>query len=264
MRILPTSPRRRRRIIREGLVLAIAVAVATAVLLLPGSPRSREGQARPEGSAQIVPRERDVPLTAARRRAVNRLLDRFVATAVERRDPALAWSLSGPELRGATRRAEWLAGRLPVYPYSPRGTSFHDWTLDWSTESSIGIDLLLQPRAGATANPIAFRVELGRHKGRWLVDYWLPVASFAPVAETPSTSRADLGQRTQATVPAASNGLAWLVAPLAILAAAAILVPTGLALAAWTRRRRRRAVLPPASRDMPQLPSTVTRRPPPP
>jgi hypothetical protein len=189
-------------------------------------------------------------VTAATRRAIDATLDSFVPEAVERLDPAAAWALAGPGLRAGTTRADWVAGRLPVYPYQARGRTFHGWTPSYASPGQVGFDLLLQPRRGAKTGVIAFSVIMRLVRGRWLVDYWAPVASYSPAGAKPQIiGPGDLvppSERGRDQAGSARLGAIWLVVPVAVISLAGIFA-IGFAVVGWRRRRvgRGRGALPP-------------------
>jgi hypothetical protein len=179
----PRSPRARRRAWWAAGLLAFAGAFVVLQVALP------HGGAFPDtsrpGRPQIVHTPRAVPLTPERRRAINAVLDAFVPAAVERDDPQRARSLVTPAFRAGISRADWARGKLPVIPYDARGERFHGWTLDYSLQREVSVDVMLQPAATEKLGAIAFTAVFKRERGRWLVDAFIPAASFAPAnAET--------------------------------------------------------------------------------
>ena len=177
------SPRARRRAWWAAGLLALAGVFVVLQVVLPRG-GSLPDTSRP-GRAQIVYTPRAVPLTPARRRAINALLDEFVPTAVERRDPARALSLVTPALHAGISREAWDRGNLPVIPYKARGTHFHGWTLDYSLQREVSVDVMLQPAETEKRGAIAFTAVFKRERGKWLVDAFIQAASFAPAnAET--------------------------------------------------------------------------------
>jgi hypothetical protein len=137
------------------------------------------------GRPQIVSTPRAVPLTTDRRRAINAVLDAFVPSAVERKVPLRALALVTPAFRAGISRKDWARGKLPVIPYDARGERFHGWTLDYSLAREVAVDVMLQPAATEQRGAIAFTAVFKRAQGRWLVDAFIPAASFAPAnAET--------------------------------------------------------------------------------
>jgi hypothetical protein len=73
---------------------------------------------------------------------------------------------------------------MPVYPYTPRDTKFHDWRLTYSYPNDVGFDILLHPR-DPKEDVLAFSYEVRKVRGRWLVENVAPVATFAPVGAKP-------------------------------------------------------------------------------
>jgi hypothetical protein len=233
---LPSSPRRRRRLAWAVAGLAVAALVAAGVATLPTGKPAAPAEPLSNEPAQLPPRERPLRLSAADRQAVNAVLDRFVPAAVERRDPAAAYGLVTRRLRGDDRRETWARGALPVMQFPARGTRFHDWSLKYVDENGVGFDLLLQPRPKAKIGPIMFAVDLERIGGRWLVDSFGPIATFAPVG-APARVRAvgDFSpQPTGGEVEEGRLSAAWLLLPVGFLG---LLAALGLIWAVTSCRR---------------------------
>jgi hypothetical protein len=179
MSLLPSSARARRRLGYLGVVL-VAGAAFWGFSLLEPAPKRIAAEPTDPGAPQIVGRERQVPLRAADRRAIDRTLDAFVPAAVERKDPLAAYRLATRGLRTSATRAEWARGDIPVYPYP--ASEKRDWTLNFSFPGHVSLDLFVQPRPGADVGPIAFTVEMRRSgERRWLVDSFFPTAIFPKV-----------------------------------------------------------------------------------
>jgi hypothetical protein len=120
-------------------------------------------------------------LSASDRKVIDRTIDILVNSAVKRRDVAASFDIVTPTLRAGMTRKEWSRGSIPIYPYPARGTRFHGWTVKYVTPGEIAVELMLQPRSGAEVGPILFDVYLDPVRGRWLVDSFMPVATFAPL-----------------------------------------------------------------------------------
>lgn len=209
--------------------------------------------AHPERTVYPTPAARRVPLTAADRRAIDALLDRFVPAALARRNPGDAFALSTPALQNGSTRSDWQRGAVPVYPFSPRETTFHYWTLDASYGDQASLDLLLQPRRGAATGAIAFTFRLRRLGGRWLVDSVAPAAIFAPQGKPANIKAGPDFSAPPLRAGGATHrlGALWLAVPLGLVGALA-LVPIGVLLLGWLREerpfRRERRELPPLPR----------------
>ncbi len=230
----PGSPRARRRLLWIGGLLLVTVVAAAAVVALPKGHEAKE-VFRPGAWVPSTPKK--APMTAARRQAVNRVLDTFVPAAVERKDPMRALPLVTPAYRSGTSRREWSRGELPVFPFFTSNRSFHTWTLNYSYPQEVSIEILLHPAAKETLGAQAFTVVLKETKGRWLIDSFVPSASFAPQTKTPKIlAQPDF---TPFADGRGSNRLSaqWLLLPAAILALI-VLVPIGIGLAKLRRSRR--------------------------
>lgn len=237
MRIL-SSPRMRRRLAWSLAAVGLAGGAAAFVVLMPWTSGSRKETLSPGSPNPVTPKPRRV--TAPDRRAIDATLDTFVAHAVRRRDAGVAYKLVTPEFRAGTSRAEW-SRQVPVYPYPAAGRTFHGWTIAYSNTDEVGIRLLLRPRHGARVGPISFDVTLKKLHGAWLVDSFLPGATFAPL-DTPAKVRATPDFTPQTQDEGGSSGESrvggvYTVIPFAILGA--LLIGLALwALARWYRSRR--------------------------
>jgi hypothetical protein len=181
MPLLPSSPRARRRLGFLGVVLVLGAGVWGFSLLEP-APKQVAAEPTDPGAPVVVGRERQVPLGAADRRAINRTLAAFIPAAVERRDPPAAYRLATPAMRNSATPAQWARGDIPVYPYP--ASEKRDWTVNFSFPGHVSLDLFVHPRKGADVGPIAFTVELRRAaQHRWLVDSFFPTAMFPKVED---------------------------------------------------------------------------------
>jgi hypothetical protein len=248
-----SSPRRRRRVgWSAGVVVAAGAAGATIALLPAGQPLPPDRLS----AGPTVAEEREVKLTPAMRRGINATIDRFVPAAVDRRDPAFAWSVAGPGLRGGTTRRDWLAGNLPVQPFPVQGTRFHGWRPLYVHRDRVGFDLLLHARPRTRRGPIAVSVDVVRSGRRWLVDSFYTTAVFnAPdepgwVSGAPdyeaggSTADATYGRPKFAQSRLSST---WFALPLGLFAALALAVAC-YAIVVVRRNRRATAAYEAAAR----------------
>jgi hypothetical protein len=260
------SPRLRRRL-RWAAVLAVAAAAAVAAIVAMPGGRERPPErlrAAPPGSQPVE--QREVPLTRGTRRAIDATLAHYLPAAVGRRDPALAWSLSGPALREAAPRSKWLAGELPVYPYPFRVERRYEWRPMFTYRDRVGFDLLLQPRRGVDRGAIAVAVDMVRRGNRWQVDSWYPTAVFSSPTEKPWVTGAPDFAAGGSTADQYEAGkferqrldALWLLLPGALLGAGAL-----AACIAWTvvalRRRRRATAAYGAPAGLPPLPNAARR-----
>jgi hypothetical protein len=228
------SYKARRRALWTAAVLVVAGAAAAAIVALPKSTSDRVTHL--SGPSQVVRAPPSVPVTAARRQAVNDLLDAFVPAAVERQKPLRALPLVTHTFRAGVTRDDWARGKLPVFPYDTRTKNLHSWRLNYSYPSEISVELMLHPAAKEPLGPVAFTAVFKQVHRRWLIDSFVTSASFAPQKAPKVVAAPDFeplaSDRGKAQLPAH-----WLLVPAAVLALA-LLVPVGFGLARLRRSRR--------------------------
>ena len=175
--LLPASPRRRRRIGWLAAAGSLVVLVGGGIFLLPSPhklPETFSGPASIDAPGQAH-------VSSPEQRRINTTVDRFVLAALDRSDPGTAWDLAGPDLRGTSTRADWVAGKIPVGLFPVAGTHFHGWTHISASPGAVTFDLLIQPRAGSQVGATAFSVQVTRRHGGWVVNRWYTQATFTPV-----------------------------------------------------------------------------------
>lgn len=182
-----------------------------------------------------------VPLTQENRNAALATAQRFLQTAVQRKNLAESWALSHPDLRQGMTRAQWLSGDIPVVPY-PVGIA--RWKLDFSYRDSIGIQVLVEPRKDSGGRAMAFAMELRTAPGagdRWLVSSWVPMGGT--IAQRPP-ERGDGRRLAAGRVDAVRNpydgliGVGWLLAPIGVIIGILLMLPVFLVGREWRARQR--------------------------
>jgi hypothetical protein len=187
-------------------------------------------------------------LSPADRKAINATVDVLVNSAVKRHDVGASYDIVTPTLRAGMTREEWATGSIPVYPYPARGTSFHAWNVKYVTPGEVAVELMLQPRSGVKVGPILFDVYLQPVHGKWLVDSFMPVATFAPLDARPKVRALnDFMPQAQSDGTTGGRGRVsslYAYAPFAILGMVLLGLAAGLVFGGL-RYRPRAASLPP-------------------
>ena len=250
MKIL-NSPRRRRRLIKIAVVVAIFPLAYLGIHYSTGG--STESANGPEVPNYVQPKHS--PFTEAERRAVRPVLAQFIRYAVAREDPAKAWDVAGPDLRSGLTRKTWDTGAIPVVNYPAAHKGLGSWSyVKYSYANTVGLEVFVFPRPGSGYSAMTADAEVVKgNDGRWQVNYWMPERFHGPAAV--SATKAKAGKKTAgantkksttkktATAapppnvqPARTTGL-WLALPIGILSLI-ILAPLALLLVGWIRNRR--------------------------
>ena len=179
--------------------------------------------------------QKPVKLDRRAKREIGETLERFVQAGLGRRDPAAAYLLATPQLRGGVSIREWRSGDLPVFPYVARKGDGRAWTKDYAFGDTVGVEVFLHPAPSEKLGPIAFKGAVRKLNGRWLVDSVVPAAIFSRDGEKPKVFANTDFQR--GTLGSGGDGAkldaSWLLVPAGLLGLG-VLVPFGLL--AWRRR----------------------------
>jgi hypothetical protein len=213
VRLLPDSPRRRRRIAWFGGTLAAVLAFALAVLLLPDADPAPESAVT--GTVAAEPVLPPLRLTRDRRAEIDSVVHRFVDTAVTRRDPAAAWALASRIMRAGVRRSAWNEGDLPgVSPFPASAVRDVSWSVAYRAPARVGLDVLVVAQPGSGQRSLVYQADLVLEDGRLLVETWAPEATL-----TAGAAPAKTGASSQAKAPSNQGRLdaRWLLLPAGIL-----------------------------------------------
>jgi hypothetical protein len=233
-----SSPRRRRRALKVGIVLAVAALAAMAGVFFSNTGRSNEAPFTKERVEVVAPPPKTVKLSKADARDVLVVAAQFVATAVLRNHTERSYDLSDAAFHQGLTRDQWKTGDIPVAPYSPSDLGVVKWKLDYSYKNRVGLKVYLQPKPTAKVGGLAYNVELhqvGPPKHRhWLVGYWTPAGQQGPAPSKAASGSFDLAPpQTKASL-----GAIWLVLPIGFILALILSVPIVLGIRGWRRRVR--------------------------
>jgi hypothetical protein len=143
----------------------LAGAVLVAGVCAFGVTRLTSGGAAPAGP--VAPKT--VPLPPR----VLTVAHEFVATAVARKNLALAWTLAAPTLREGLTLARWKTGTIPVPPYPVAEAAAH-YTVQTSYPQAAVLRVTFTPPPASSTAAGDFLITLHRIGGRWLVASWAP------------------------------------------------------------------------------------------
>jgi hypothetical protein len=195
MRFL-ASPRRRRRAILAAAVVVVAVPLVYLGVHFsnPGSAENANGPVVNEDIYYKQPKH--VPFTATKRRAVRKMLSRFVSTAVARHHVIESWDLAGPALREGLTRRQWATGAIPVTPYPVAKHGQGAWSgVQYSYRNKVGLEVLLFPKPGSGYSMATVSADVVRgHDGQWRINNWMLTKFHGPGATAPADSASALSE----------------------------------------------------------------------
>lgn len=265
MRVIPSSPRARRRLLRVGIALTVAGTIAGIALAVRSPKQPNSAPPKNAAPAQLVTRATRV--TPKERRAINATLDKFLGASLDRSSPTTAWRLAGPELKSGSTLREWRAGTSPV-PYLPtREKTFTGWEAVDAGPHFVTFDhLVVHPKGGSHTTASIFSGEVVKSGSHWLVNRLYTIA----VMKRPTkTGTHQLGPQDYAAQAASSQGSSqtsggtlgkqWLLV-VAGLVGLALLFPLGFGIALAVRSRRRQkqyAESQDRDRELPPLPRSL-------
>jgi hypothetical protein len=225
-----TSHRFRRRLAWTLAPLALAGTAVAVAIHLGNTGKRRETHFRNE-PAWVYREPKLHRLTGAERTRLVDTMERFVRTAVARKDLDSAWPMLGPDLRAGMTRREWDSGDNTVIPYRAVGISH--LSVLYSYDGDVAFDVSLLGARSEDTIAKTFTIELRRapRRDRWIVASWVPKG-----VSSPEMSRA---ARRLPPVPDSRAPLSakWLLFPLSILALI-LLTPIALALRSLVESRR--------------------------
>jgi hypothetical protein len=233
-----SSPRRRRRTIKVGIVLALAALAAILGVFFANTGHRNETPFTKEKVQLVAPLPKTVKLSKGDARDALVVAAKFIATAVMRNHTERSYDLSDRNFHQGLTRAQWKTGDIPVAPYSKDDLDVVKWKLDYSYKDRVGLEVYLQPKPTAKVGGLAYNVEL-HHVGppqhrRWLIDYWTPAGQQGPAPSKASASGA-FGPPVQTKAGLAAI---WLALPIGLVFGLILSVPLVLGIRGWRRRVR--------------------------
>jgi hypothetical protein len=235
VRRLLSSPRRRRHL-RWGAALLAAAGVAVTIALSYPNTGSKE-VFRP-GKPQVTHEEPpSTPLPKRDLATAQRILSKFIVTAVYRQHVERSYDLVAPSIRAGLTRKEWRTGDIPVPPFPAKAVALATSKLVYSHRNLARFEVLLYTKPSAQLLPLLYSIELTRRGlGRpWLVDYAMPLGGGISTRPTPYKPTA-----TEALPEEADRGVlsfSWVFVPLALLSLI-VVVPLVLGARGWLSKRR--------------------------
>ena len=117
---------------------------------------------------------------------VKLIAQKFITTAVARRDLESAYVLIGPSIKQGMSLAEWKTGNIAVIPFPIDKLDYAPFKVDYAHPGDVLMEVALLPKKGSGVSSQIFYINVKKFgKGanaRWLVDNWVP-RGFTPVRD---------------------------------------------------------------------------------
>lgn len=242
-----------------GSVVAIVAVVAIVIALLPNQTPPNPVAKGNEGPAQLAART-TTHVSRADRASISATLDQFIPAAVDHQNGRLAWSLSGPALKGGSTLTQWEHNNTPIpaYPGFGGDSNYDGWRVLDATSSVVDFSVIVHHRKGTNIGDWIYQGTMIKVNGRWLVNGFYTAAINNPVrGSTHEVGPADFAASSSpgATPPTAKPklGRSWLVAVLSALVGVFIVMAL-IGVVVYVRGRRARNRVAEIDSSMPPLP----------
>ena len=118
---LPSSHRARVRLLWGSIATAAVLVVAGLIVFVPNTGHTLSTPIDTTKQAQVFRLPKTVLATPQEKAGALATLSVFVPSAFTRQHLERSWPLATAHMKTGTSRADWLAGNLPIVPYSAEG-----------------------------------------------------------------------------------------------------------------------------------------------
>jgi len=154
--------------------LAAALLIAGLVVFLVNRSHQISATDKANDAAGAKTFKKPLPLKAVKLSPAARLTaGKFIIDAVQRKNLAEAWTLSGPELKVDTTYKQWMTGNISVIPFTGKLASA-PLKIDVSRPRYALLEVALVPKNGKMADGGFFFLELKKFGTKWKVTSWVP------------------------------------------------------------------------------------------
>ena len=117
------------------------------------------------------------------------MAQKFIKTAVARRNLDSAYDIVGPSIKQGMTRAEWNSGNIAVIPFPVDKLDYAPFKVDYSHSRDVLMEVALLTKDGSGIKGQTFFIGIKKFgtgdDARWLVDNWVPeVRHRSPTARS--------------------------------------------------------------------------------
>ena len=164
-----------------GVILGIG-AIAAVAVFFGGTASPPKETFSNEPVVDVTKPQKSIAIPAE----VKTIAQKFIKTAVARRDLEAAYPLVGPSIKQGMSLAEWKTGNIAVIPFPIDKLDYAPFKVDYAHPGDVLMEvaLLAKDKSGVKSQIFFINVKkFGKgDKARWLVDNWVPRGA-APVPD---------------------------------------------------------------------------------
>jgi hypothetical protein len=165
-----------------GAALLLAGAIAALAVFVGNTASNPEETFSNEPAVDVTKPEKSITVPPE----VKTIAQKFIKTAVARKNLESAYAIVGPSIKQGMTLAEWKTGDIAVIPFPVDELDYAPFKVDYAHPHDVLMEVALLTNEGSKIKGQTFFIGIKKFgkgdKARWLVDNWVPRSS-APVPD---------------------------------------------------------------------------------
>jgi hypothetical protein len=165
-----------------GAALLLAGAIAALAVFVGNTASNPKETFSDEPAVDVTKQEKSITVPPE----VKTIAQKFIKTAVARKDLESAYAIVGPSIKQGMTLAEWKTGDIAVIPFPVDELDYAPFKVDYAHPNDVLMEVALLTNEGSKIKGQTFFIGIKKFgkgdKARWLVDNWVPRSS-APVPD---------------------------------------------------------------------------------
>ena len=165
-----------------GAALLLAGAIAALAVFVGNTASNPKETFSNEPAVDVTKPEKSITVP----REVKTIAQKFIKTAVARKNLESAYTIVGPSIKQGMTLAEWKTGDIAVIPFPVDQLAYAPFKVDYAHPNDVLMEVALLTNEGSKIKGQTFFIGIKKFgkgdKARWLVDNWVPRGS-APVPD---------------------------------------------------------------------------------
>ena len=165
-----------------GAALLLAGAIAALAVFVGNTASNPKETFSNEPAVDVTKPEKSITVPPE----VKTIAQKFIKTAVARKNLESAYTIVGPSIKQGMTLAEWKTGNIAVIPFPVDQLDYAPFKVDYAHPNDVLMEVALLTNEGSGIKGQTFFIGIKKFgkgdKARWLVDNWVPRSS-APVPD---------------------------------------------------------------------------------